>query len=114
MIHLGEWPEAKHYLVQLLQTQPDETTLNSIGSQFGDALFIRLLRHADLQPEGFQLGDAVLEAVQKTARDPQRLNQLSDQILDINEVDTQKAIGELRRAGSLGGIPFSHRASVGS
>jgi len=106
MIHLGEWPEAKHYLVQLLQTQPDETTLNSIGSQFGDALFIRLLRHVDLQPEGFQLGDAVLEAVQKTARDPQRLNQLSDQILDINEVDTQKVIGELRRAGSLAVSPL--------
>ncbi len=99
MLDHGRPDEALRYLKAILAAQPDAAQMAAMDRQFGSALFMRLNRDPRLQPEGRQLGTAVLKAAQQIAQDPQRLDQLVRQLSDPAPQRRVTAITDLRSAG---------------
>ncbi|MFV1966848.1 MAG: HEAT repeat domain-containing protein [Pirellulaceae bacterium] len=102
LVNLGRADEAKTYAQILLGLSPDANTLAQLQQKFGSGLFVRLMRKEDFQPEGDQLGRAVLEAGYQAARDPAHLQGLIDHLSDANAELRHTALVDLRDAGEAG------------
>jgi CheY-like chemotaxis protein len=82
LIELRALGDAYALVKQLAKTKPDEDAWANLVEKSGSALFLRLGRIEDLQPEGREISDAALAAADRRARDPQRLMALIDQLQD--------------------------------
>jgi HEAT repeat protein len=99
LINYGRPDEAKKYAQLLLGLSPDAATLVDLQRQFGSGFLFRIIRQRDFQPEGQQLGMAVLEAGYQAARDPDRLRDLIDKLSDPDAEVRHTALVDLRDAG---------------
>jgi hypothetical protein len=102
LVDFGRPDEAKKYAQLLLGLSPDPNTLAQLQQQFGSGLFVRLMRRADFQPEGEQLGKAVLEAGYQAARDPALLQALVEKLSGPDPELRYTALVDLRDAGETG------------
>ena len=75
-LDIGRPVESKKYLADFVAANPDGAALAAIGRRFGAALFIRLQREKNIQPEGAQVATLVLDAMHADAIDPARLDRL--------------------------------------
>ena len=99
MLDYGRPDEAQRYLQSIVGGMPDVNQLAALARRFGSALFMRLARDTDVQPQGKQLADAVLKAAQQVARDPRRLRGLVRQLNADSVEQRQAALNDLRVAG---------------
>ncbi len=72
--------EAYKYIQQIAAGKPNNNVLIGLHREFGSGVFIRLQREPGIQPEGGRLGKQVMEAADKFAHDPQRIQQLITQL----------------------------------
>ena len=102
-LNAGRPEEAKRQMQRLLQRSPGSDTLAGLRRRFGSALFLRLIREPAVQPEGQQLGRAVLEASDQVARAPDRLQALVARLADPSAEVRQMALVDLQEAGEAAG-----------
>lgn len=91
---------AKRYLRQLLDADPDDATLLELRDKHGPAVFLKLAKDEGLQPEGKTLMQKVDTAFKQRGADPQRINQLID---DLSAGPRKRAVAmdSLRGAGTV-------------
>jgi len=82
LLDLKATDDAYTLVKRLVATKPDEQAWADLVEKFGSALFLRLALIDDLQPEGREASDAALAAVDRRARDPEKLAHLIDQLND--------------------------------
>ena len=99
MMDLNESKEAKRYIRVLLESNPSTDQLAGLQQKFGLSLFVRMSQDKLLEPEGLQLADAILQASQRVASDPERLRRLIDQLVDPVAETRAVAALDLRESG---------------
>ncbi len=102
LINLDRPQRMKGYLEQLSAANPDTGTLVELHREFGSALFLRLIRNPDLQPEGTQIGNAVLDAAQQANRDPRRIAEAIERLRDPSPGARRLAMVDLYKAEESG------------
>lgn len=96
LIDIGRTDEAKTYLKKLLESTPSQDALVTLHEKYGPASFLQLSRDHRLQPEGGQVGRAVLDATFQFSRDPARLRTLVQQLCDASAMVRGAALHRLR------------------
>jgi HEAT repeat protein len=99
LLNLDRPERVKLFLQQLLAGNPSQQTLADLQREYGSALFLRLSRIRELQPEGAQICGAVLDAANQVNRDPARIARLISQLNDPATEVRWTAIVDLRGAG---------------
>ncbi|HWB00179.1 MAG TPA: hypothetical protein VG713_16915, partial [Pirellulales bacterium] len=93
-------PAAAAGLVQKLNEMPlDDAAMNQLFQEFGSAAFMTISRQPELQPAAKQFADKAFTAINRYARDPQRLAELIDQLKTDSLPRRAEAIGQLRLGG---------------
>ncbi|MFO0902395.1 MAG: HEAT repeat domain-containing protein [Pirellulales bacterium] len=99
MLDLGRPDEAARYLKRLAAANVDDAAWATLHSRYGAELFLRIIKHEQLQPEGAQVGRMALAAVERQARNPARLQTLVAKLSDPNQATRRDAEAGLRDAG---------------
>jgi hypothetical protein len=73
---------AKQFLKKVLDAKLDRLGLARLAKEVGSATFVPLAQRKDLQPEGKQVADAALDALNAALQDPQRITALMAQLQD--------------------------------
>lgn len=104
LYEIGRTDEAKFYLQKLLAANVAPNVLVDFHKEYGSGLFMEMSNDHRLEPEGAQLGKAVLDAAFEAARDPQLLDSYITQLSDPNPVVRGRAIVGLKAAhtGAVG------------
>lgn len=96
---LGEIELARWFLKQAIDANLQQEQLAALAQEFGSGTFLAMASRTQLQPEGRQLGEAVLEAANRRWRDPQLVDSLIRQLSDPAEQKRADALRGLLRAG---------------
>lgn len=99
-LDFGRADEAKKYLAKFLAVKADPPVLVAVGQEFSADLFIRFSREPNIQPEGKQVADLVLNATTKATRDPALLATLIGQLSDPDPARRELAREDLAAAGT--------------
>ncbi len=94
---LGRPDLAKGLLKKVLDANLDQQQLIALEGSLGAATFTDVASRRQLAPEGQQLGDAVLTAVNQHLQDPARLADLVKQLQDPSAEVRSRALAELQR-----------------
>ena len=83
---IGRTTDAKQYIKQFMALKAGRETLDQMHRKYGEAFFYRLTKDHRMQPEGTQIGKAVMAAAYELSHDPawqaQQVQQLaSDDIV---------------------------------
>ncbi len=98
LLDAKQWSECRIYLQQLAASGAGDQVWADVHREFGTALFLRLTRTKELDPEGAALAETVLSAARRVAEDPARIDAL---INDLRDPALQaRAIQGLREAGA--------------
>jgi hypothetical protein len=100
LLNYGRVDEAKRYIAALIQARLDDATCWQVQRKFGSATLFRLSGSEDLQPQGRQLTDAILDGSNRYLRDPARLDALVQQLTDAQREVRYAALVDLREAES--------------
>ncbi len=100
LANYGRADEAKRFISALIQTKLDDSTCWQLQRKFGSAPYFRLSSQPDLQPEGKQLADIVLNGAHKFVRDPARLDSLIRQLNNSQLEVRHAAFVDLQEAAS--------------
>lgn len=92
---------AKQLLTQVLAANLDQAQLFALEQRFGAPLFVNLSVRPELEPEGKQLADAVLDAAQAVLQDSARLDGLVAQLSSEDEGQRVAAIEGLLQGGRV-------------
>jgi hypothetical protein len=92
--------ESRKYLAGFLAAKPEDAALADLGRKLGADLFLRLSREKDVQPEGAQVGTLVLDALDRSARDPARIARLIGELADPDSARREVARRELAEGRS--------------
>jgi CheY-like chemotaxis protein len=111
LVSLERFDLAKKYLAQLLADRPDADTLNALVIRFGSPAFEQIAEHAELAPEGAELAKLVAAAIEARRNDTARLAGLVNDLTAADAATRQKAMVELKRAGSNAVAPLVKAAS---
>jgi hypothetical protein len=101
---LNEPNLSKTYIKKILDLNLDADKLADLGEQSGPSLFVNLGANKDLQPEAGELSKAVLTALNERLQNPERIEQLIQQLRDPSS-DV--------RAKALVGLLTAHEAAAG-
>lgn len=89
LVNYGRPDEAKRYMTGLMKANLNDAAKWRLHRDFGSAVFLRISRQEDLQPEGNQLADSILSGSNNFTRDPARLDilikQLSNPALEVRQ-----------------------------
>ena len=88
----------KKMLGRLMAAGPSEKELIELVESVGQDIFIDIARRKSLAPEGEQVANAALQAVNKKTHDPKRIDGLIGQLQDPSIDVRSRALGELSRA----------------
>ncbi len=99
LAEMDEPGPARKLLGQLIEANLDEVTLADLGQRLTAAPFARLKANQAIAPEGAQLAEAVLAAVENRLRSPERINRLIGQLAEASEDQRARAVAGLREAG---------------
>jgi hypothetical protein len=97
LFDIGRTDEAKFFLIQLMEAQPDQQLLSQFHEKYGEALFFRLSKDQRMAPEGADFAQAVSEAARRSAHDPQRVQKLIKELSSPSSVKRHRAIDSLSR-----------------
>lgn len=100
LINYGRADVAKQFVSKLVQARPNDAIAWQLHRKFGSAAFFRISSHADLQPEGRQLADLVLDGANRFAREPARLHSLIKQLSHEQSETRHAALVDLKDAGA--------------
>ncbi len=89
---------AKPLLASLVDAKLNSKTLIDLSNQFDTAALMKLAGNPELAPQGAELADSILAAVDKQRQDPTQLNALIAQLADPKEGVRRKAAEQLRAA----------------
>ncbi len=98
------YTEARKYLKQVLAAGLDDDAYTELVDRFGSAHFLELQLKEELQPEGAQLAEAVLRAVQKRWSDPDSVTTLLEEAAGARGTARLNKVAELRAGGDLPAI----------
>jgi hypothetical protein len=99
LVDLNQPALAKQLLKKALDAKFDRPQLAALGRELGSAMFLAFSSNSDLQPQGKQLGDAVLEAMKAELQDPQKIAAAVRQLQDPAAEKRTEALRELQYAG---------------
>lgn len=99
LLNISEGEEAKKYLDRFLATAPSDAALIDLHREFGPAMMLRLSQAPELQPEGKQLADRMLDVSYQFVHDPERIAGLIDKLATATPVERHAAIADLRNVG---------------
>ncbi|WDI44826.1 hypothetical protein [Bremerella sp. P1] len=105
-VDLGRADLAKAYLNKLIQNDPPEDEVLAAQQKLGTGRIFRLQSIDALQPEGAKAATLLLTKLDTYFKDPQRLGQLVDQLIDKDEVTRKKAVQQLKNAGADAANPL--------
>lgn len=97
---------AKDYLKKILEAKLDSAGLVELADRFGAAAFARLGSRTELAPEGRQLADAVLAAVNEQGSSAENLAENVNNLASADERTRDEAAVALRRAGPAAVAPL--------
>ncbi len=97
LFDMGRTEEARYFLIQLMEEEPDEQQLERFFNRYGEALFFRLRQDRRMAPEGAAFARTVTEAAQRLAQQPERLENLVQRLSDPSPIRRERAIDTLRR-----------------
>lgn len=103
---LGRGDLGKAYLAKLIQNDPAEDEVLDAHHKLGTGRIFRLQSIDSLQPEGAQAATLLLTKLDKYFKDPARMKQLVDQLVDQDEVTRKKAVMQLKNAGAEAANPL--------
>ena len=98
------YTEARKYLKQVLAAGLDDDAYTELVDRFGTAHFLELQLKEELQPEGAQLAEAVLRAVEKRWSDPDSVTTLLEEAARARGTARLNKVAELRAGGDLPAI----------
>ncbi len=103
---LGKPNLAKTLLQKVIAAKLDPKQLADLGERLGPAVFLEIGARPELLPEGKQVADAVLGALDSRFRDPQRLASWIKQLQDPSAEARYRALLGLRkgREAALGAL----------
>ena len=93
---------AKEFLKKIADANLDRPQLAALGREIGSAAFLVFSQNEDLQPQGKQIGDAVLDAMNAVLQDPQKIAAAIAQLQDPSIEKRTLALQELQYAGNAG------------
>jgi hypothetical protein len=99
LAEMGEAGPARKLFGQLLKATPDEKTWVLLGERLSAAQFGALRSNPAVAPEGMQVAEAVLAAIEKSQRSPEKIQAWIGQLLDPNEDSRARAVAGLVQAG---------------
>ncbi len=97
LFDIGRTNEAKFFLTQLMEAEPDEQQLERFFNEYGEALFYRLRQDRRMAPEGAEFATTVTQATRRLAHQPERIQSLVERLSDPSPIRRQRAIDALRR-----------------
>jgi hypothetical protein len=97
LFDIGRVDEAKYFLIRLIEAQPDQQLLSQFHREYGEALFFRLSKDRRMAPEGAEFFRAVTQAANQSARDPDRIQGLINELNSPSPVRRARAVDSLRR-----------------
>ena len=103
---LGHPEPAREYLQRFLATDPDDAQFVALSAELGSAVFFVLGSRRELAPEGAQVADRALAALERHHRDPQHLADLAADLSDPAAEVRGRALEGLRRAGAAAVEPL--------
>ncbi|QDU77994.1 hypothetical protein Pan97_50730 [Bremerella volcania] len=103
---LGRGDLGKAYLNKLIQNDPAEDEVLAAQQKLGTGRIFRLQSIDSLQPEGAKAATMLLTKLDTYFKDPARLNQLVDQLIDKDEVVRKQAARQLMNAGAAAANPL--------
>ncbi|MEW4563568.1 hypothetical protein AB1K70_13630 [Bremerella sp. JC770] len=103
---LGRSDLAKGYLKKLIENDPAEDEVLAAQQKLGTGRIFRLQSIEAIQPEGAQAATLLLTKLDKYFKDPARLNQLVDQLIDKDEITRKRAVKQLKNAGAEAANPL--------
>lgn len=109
LARLGKPELAKSFLQKVLGARLSPQQLTALGERLGPAVFLDIGGRPELAPEGRQVADAVIAALDAQARDPQRLADLIKQLQSPSAESRYRALLGLRQgretaAGALAAV----------
>ncbi|MBL9122749.1 MAG: hypothetical protein JNG90_03895 [Planctomycetaceae bacterium] len=106
LIKLKQAAAGRPIAAELVAAQPDDAAWSQLVAEFGPGAFIKIALEPGLEPEGRQLADLALGAVDRLARDPARLEQAVRDLSDAQPAVRQTAVAQLRRSGLTAAAPL--------
>jgi len=98
LVDLGEPELAKPYILKLKEAALDDDALTDLVRRLGSVPFLRIAAETTLEPDGREFADRAIAAAGRAARDPQRLQELVNQLGDPSAEVQRRALGELLNA----------------
>lgn len=96
LVELNQLPLAKQYLKKVIDANLDQKQLAALGQELGSVAFVKFARMEELQPQGKQLSDAVLEAMNAEAENAEKIAAAIKQLQDPSIGKRTKALEELQ------------------
>ncbi|PQO31368.1 hypothetical protein C5Y96_13590 [Blastopirellula marina] len=103
---LGRGDLGKAYLAKLIENDPAVDEVLAAQQKLGSGRIFRLQSIDALQPEGARAATLLLTKLDAYYKDPARLSQLVDQLIDKDEVARNQAAKQLKNAGAEAANPL--------
>jgi CheY-like chemotaxis protein len=97
LVDLHQPERAKELLKKIVDANLDQNQLAALGREIGSVAFLGFARIEELQPQGKQLSDAVLEAMNAESHNTEKIAAAIKQLQDPSIEKRTKALEELQR-----------------
>jgi hypothetical protein len=98
LVDLHQPALAKQFVKKIVDMNLDPSQLAALGRELGSPMFLAFGRNEELQPQGRQLSDALIDAMNAELQDPQKIADAIKQLADPEVERRLKAVEELRHA----------------
>ena len=102
LVDLHQPALAKQFLKKVVDAKLDRKQLAALGRELGSPMFLAMGQNEALQPQGKQLSDAVLEAMNAELQNPAKIAAAIKQLQDPSIEKRTQAFQELQYAGNAG------------
>jgi hypothetical protein len=97
---LGRPDLGKQFVKRLIDAKLSDQQLADLAEQFGSATFLGMAARKEMQPEAEQLAQIILQAVDRSLKDPARIAGLIRQLQDPSPEQRGRAMAGLQEARS--------------
>jgi hypothetical protein len=97
LFDIGRTDEAKFFLIQLMEAQPDQQLLSQFHKKYGEALFFRLSKDQRMAPEGAEFAQAVQRSSTPFGSRSAARSEAGQELSSPSSVTRHRAIDSLSR-----------------